>query len=74
MVYVASEMGIGREDISVVRYLNHKWQGKKTNKKFSFETAPAILQFSVGATAGKSNWLGQLLRAKTRKGKHRKGL
>ena len=59
-----------------IRYLNHKWQGKKQNKtkQFSFETAPAILQFSVGATAGKSNRLGQLSRAKTRKEKHQKGL
>ena len=47
---------------------------KKKTKQFSFETAPAILHFSVGAMAGKSNWLGQLLRAKTRKEKHQKGL
>ena len=66
--------GLAEKILVWIRYLNHKWQGKKQTKQFSFETAPAILQFSVGATAGKSNWLGQLLRAKTRKGKHQKGL
>ena len=48
--------GLAEKILAWIRYLKRKWQGKK--KRIQLETAAATLQFSAGATAGKSNRLG----------------